>query len=427
MINNEDNEDFAEEIGAGGEETPAEDNGTPAEDNGASGGDVPGELNYEPIIGSYEHDDMFEQLIREARQRSEEKARISAEKAAAEDEEIFIAGDGETDEEDFAEDDEPQDEGAPEIMVSETPAKKQGRGLAQRIKDSEVLKPEVIKDMFFGSERGDGEHDIKFTPDGEASEVSDEDDIEDPVALDRRTRKRKLADPNKEKVIFSIEYMLTPDQALDGYMLFYNEFVKKKNIKLTLILGVLALVFLFSVIVSPKGYINYMLLLITLSIIALRWLNSSGAKRDAVMSAEEVKNDSYRLDFYNSRILLKASEFTGDKIYTYPPVMIRFEDIDLKVLDYEEIYVLIFKKSYVYTVPKSAMTEEQNRVFGGLLESILGDDYCEFYSRVRVAEEKAERRRQKRMTNQATAEDNGGEEQEDFAEFDGGDDDFEDE
>ena len=145
------------------------------------------------------------------------------------------------------------------------------------------------------------------------------------------------------------------------------------------------------------------------------------------MSAEEVKNDSYRLDFYNSRILLKASEFTGDKIYTYPPVMIRFEDIDLKVLDYEEIYVLIFKKSYVYTVPKSAMTEEQNRVFGGLLESILGDDYCEFYSRVRVAEEKAERRRQKRMTNQATAEDNGGEEQEDFAEFDGGDDDFEDE
>ena len=76
--------------------------------------------------------------------------------------------------------------------------------------------------------------------------------------------------------------------------------------------------------------------------------------------------------------------------------MIRFEDIDLKVLDYEELYVLIFKKNYVYTVPKSAMNDEQNRVFRRLLENILGDDYYEFYSREREAAERAVRRKKEK-------------------------------
>ena len=436
MINSEDKDELvSDDISSADNELSEE---TAADNVPVQEDQTDSDANYEPIIGSYTHDDMFEQLIKEARLRSEQKARIAAEKAAAEDEEIFIAGSGD-DESDSAENTAKQEEiggdddldngSEPEISISVNDSvKKQGSSIAGKIRNAEVLKPEVIKDMFFGSGRSDGDHDIKFTPDGEVSEEEfDDDDIEDPVALDRRTRKRKIADPNREKVIFSIDYMLTPDQALDGYMLFYNEFVKKKNIKLTLVLGLVALIFLFSVIISPKGYLNYMLLLITLSIIAMKWINSESAKKDAIISAEDVKNDSYKLDFYNSRILLKASEFTGDKIYNYPPVMIRFEDIELKVLDYEEIYVLIFKNSYVYTVPKSAMTEEQNKVFGGLLESILGDDYCEFYSRVKEAEEKAERRRQKRAakerpSDEVTEDHDDLNDLNDLSEFDGGED-----
>ena len=350
--------------------------------------------NYEPIIGSYTKDDIFKKLIEEARAKSDEKAREQAEKAADEDEEIFIAGDG-LDDDDFEDIPEEETEQAPDISVSVNETVKPKRaGIADRIKNSEVLKPEVIKDMFFGSREPDNDH--RFAPE-DAEEYEEEEDIEDPVVFDRNRKKRLAADPNQDKMIFSVEYMLTPDQALDGYMLFYNEFIKKSNIKLTMIMGILSLIFLLSVIVSPKGYLNYMLLLMSLSVIALKWLNSESAKKEALASADDVKNDSYRLDFYNSRILLKASELTGDKIYNYPPVMIRFEDIDLKILDYEELYVLIFKKNYVYTVPKNAMNDEQNRVFRKLLENILGDDYYEFYSREREAADRMERKKKKKL------------------------------
>ena len=369
------------------------DGGEGAVPESVSGGEP--DSSYEPIIGSYTKDDIFTKLIEEARAKSDEKAREQAEKAADEDEDIFIAGDGLDDDdfEDIPEEEEPGKKSAPDISVSvnET-AKPKKAGIADRIKNAEVLKPEVIKDMFFGSREPENDH--KFAPE-EAEVYDEEEDIEDPVVFDRNRKKRLAADPNQDKMIFSVEYMLTPDQALDGYMLFYNEFIKKSNIKLTFIMGILSLIFLFSVIISPKGYLNYMLLLMSLSVIALKWLNSESAKKEALMSADDVKNDSYKLDFYNSRILLKASELTGDKIYNYPPVMIRFEDIDLKVLDYEELYILIFKKNYVYTVPKNAMNDEQNRVFRKLLENILGDDYYEFYSREREAADRAERKKKK--------------------------------
>ena len=371
------------------------DNEAQAETAG-DGGDNEG---YEPIIGKYTKDDIFSKLIEEARARSDEKARAQAEKEAREDEEIFIAGDGLDDDdfEDIPDDEKEPEQPVPDISVSVNEAAKKKHGIADRIKNSEVLKPEVIKDMFFGSKEQESDH--RFAPEG-SSDYEEEEDPEDPVVFDRNRKKRIAADPNQDKMIFSVEYMLTPDQALDGYMLFYNEFIKKSNIKLTFAMGILALIFLFAVIVSPKGYLSYMLLLMTLSVIAMKWLGSESAKKEALRSADDVKNDSYVLDFYNSRILLKASELTGDTIYNYPPVMIRFEDIDLKVLDYEELYVLIFKKNYVYTVPKSAMNKEQNNVFRKLLESILGDDYYEFYSREREAAERAERRSKKKKSSE---------------------------
>lgn len=270
-------------------------------------------------------------------------------------------------------------------------AKSIGDGLKKKIKESELLKADTFKDMFFGTQ-DDGLSDKRSADDGQII-MSDADDIEefddyepedknDPVLFDKSRKKRITADPNQDKIIFSCEYMVTPDQALDGYMLFYNEFVKSKNIKWTLAFGVLAVLFLISIVASG-GYLNYLLMIVCLSVIAIKWLNSYSAKKNAVYSADDVKNDSYKLTFYNSRIVIEESELAGDKIYNYQPVMIRFEDIDLKVIDYEDLYVLVFKKDYIYTVPKDCMDEQMNEIFSKHLTNILGDDYFEYYSKAK--------------------------------------------
>ena len=252
-----------------------------------------------------------------------------------------------------------------------------------KLKSSELLDKAVLKDMFFGTgDKDAGKREVSAEGDEESKEQDDFDylDEEDEVQelFDKSRKKRMTADPKKDKKIFSIEYMITPEQAADGYELFYREFIKPKNVRFTIGFGIAAAVFLISGLVYPKSYLNWVLMLICLAVIGITWLNSSSARKEAVYSADAVKNDSYKLSFFNSRIVIEESELAGDRIYSYQPVMIRFEDIDLKVIDCGGLYVLIFKKDYIYTVPKSAMNEQMNEVFRRHLSNILGDDYREY-------------------------------------------------
>lgn len=252
-----------------------------------------------------------------------------------------------------------------------------------KLKNSELLDKAVLKDMFFGTgDKDAGKRGVSAEGDEESEEQDDFDylDEEDEVQelFDKSRKKRITADPKKDKKIFSIEYMITPEQAADGYELFYREFIKPKNVRFTIGFGIAAAVFLISGLVYPKSYLNWVLMLICLAVIGITWLNSSSARKEAVYSADAVKNDSYKLSFFNSRIVIEESELAGDRIYSYQPVMIRFEDIDLKVIDCGGLYVLIFKKDYIYTVPKSAMNEQMNEVFRRHLSNILGDDYREY-------------------------------------------------
>ena len=245
-----------------------------------------------------------------------------------------------------------------------------------KLKSSELLDKAVLKDMFFGTgDKDAGKRGVSADGDEESEE---QDDFEVQELFDKSRKKRITADPKKDKKIFSTEYMITPEQAADGYELFYREFIKPKNVRFTIGFGIAAAVFLISGLVYPKSYLNWVLMLICLAVIGITWLNSSSARKEAVYSADAVKNDSYKLSFFNSRIVIEESELAGDRIYSYQPVMIRFEDIDLKVIDCGGLYVLIFKKDYIYTVPKSAMNEQMNEVFRRHLSNILGDDYREY-------------------------------------------------
>ncbi len=281
---------------------------------------------------------------------------------------------------------EPEPEEIPEPEISVTriaqekldvaagAAKKGIKKVGKRIKNSDTLNPDTIRDMFFGDK-----------PDGEAvvtdTDAVQYDDIESDQLLFGK-KKHKPADPRGDKMLFRVMYMLTPEQVSEGYMLFYNEFVKKSNVKFTLIMGTFCLVFLIAILMAPQGYVSYLLLLIALVMIAFRWINTWSAKREALNAAQDVRNDSYKLSFHNSRILIEASEKVDDKIFNYPPVVIRFEDIDLRLLDYDDIYILVFRKDYIYVVPKESMTSRENEVFTTHLKNILGDDFYVFEKRV---------------------------------------------
>lgn len=318
-----------------------------------------GWLENEPVITRYSEqekkaiiDEMFSEIVAQA-----EASYISSKEAAAKQQK-----------------NEPEAEPEPDIQVTKRRNVRLS-DITDRIKNAEVLQPEVLKDMFFGSR----DNTPFLDPSEMDTDEDDEDDEDQPILFAKR--RRYTADVKKDRLIFETEYMLTPELAAEGYMLFFNEFVRKRNVKLTLVFGAVIVLLLICALLIPNSLIFYPLIFLCAAIVGIKWLGSMSARKDALASAERVINDSYRLSFYNSRIIIKASQLDGDTLYSYPPVMIRFEDIDLKVIDYDTIYVLVFRKDYVYTIPKSSLTDEMNKIFSGHLISILGDDYFEFFTR----------------------------------------------
>lgn len=278
----------------------------------------------------------------------------------------------------------------PQISVSVTrqridaaavTAKRGMRTVGRKLKNSETLKPEVIKDMFFGGSHGEPEiHEAE-----ERAALGEYDENEsDQLVFGKR--KKRDTDPRGDRMLFRIMYMLTPEQVTDGYMLFYNEFVRKRNVRFTLALSMLSLVFLVSILMVPDGMLSYLLLFACAAAVVMRWVNSISARHEAIAAADRVVNNSYKLSFYNSRIMIESSENDEDGEHSYPPVVIRFEDIDLKLLDYESIYVLVFRRSYLYVIPKESLDEREDRLFSEHLKNILGDDFYVFEKRAEFEE-----------------------------------------
>ena len=324
-------------------------------------------LNSEPIINSSRNrpkkpvDDLFSSIIAEAEANyeSSKKSGQPEDTSPPPEQEIVQPENG-------------------DVGMTVTKRKRSFRAsaFAKKIKNAEMFKPDVLKDMFFGS------HTQVQTDDTAVYDDDDDDyDEEEPALFDKRPR--YTADVKKDKLIFEAEYALTPEQAAEGYMLYHNEFVRRGNMKLSLLFATLSVLFLISILFSPRTPMLYVMFFLCILIIVVKWLASAGAKKEAVRAAERVRNDSYKLSFFSSRMIIKCSELSGDTLYTYPPVMIRFEDIDLKVIDYDDLYVLIFRGSMVYTIPKSSFSDRMNDVFTAHLMDILGDDYIEFFTRKR--------------------------------------------
>lgn len=259
---------------------------------------------------------------------------------------------------------------------------------------SSVFNKESMRDMFFGTSV-----DTKKTAKTVSEEIGKDDkvkeigentdvdineeyaDYDDELLFDKKRKRPIAVEAENDKKIFEIEYMITPEQSLDGYMLYYRNFIKKSNIKWTFTFLLFAAASMAATYFTSDNYFNYLLSIIFISLIVIKWLNSAGTKKNAIQSSEDVKNSTYKLSFYNSRIVIEESELEGDRVFNYIPITIRFEDIELKVIDYEEIYILIFKKDYIFIVPKKEMTESMNGRFKRHMENILGEDYHEFYDK----------------------------------------------
>ena len=105
----------------------------------------------------------------------------------------------------------------------------------------------------------------------ELEEVKAEEETVEETAENATATEEKQ--PEKEPVL-SFEYDVKNEEEERAFIAFQRKFVYAHNWKITAAFGVVAALFIVSIVRNPSGYLNWVLAFICLAIIVLTWYNT---------------------------------------------------------------------------------------------------------------------------------------------------------
>ena len=111
------------------------------------------------------------------------------------------------------------------------------------------------------------------------------------------------ADSFSEKPMLVLDYDVKNDEEDRAFRAYQKKFVYPHNWKVSAAFSVVAAAFIVSIIKSPGGYLNYVLLAISITAILLTWYNSYRIRKYLVKALKNLEDDKYRFT------LLYASGF----------------------------------------------------------------------------------------------------------------------
>ena len=151
------------------------------------------------------------------------------------------------------------------------------------------------------------------------------------------------------------------------------------NWKITAAFGVVAVLFIVSIVRNPSGYLNWVLAFICLAIIVLTWYNTRRIRKYLMQALKPLEDDKYVFTLYDDSFkieTLPTEEEKQEEDFTpVPPRIVGFEDISLNVLENDEMFIIILKKETIYVLAKRVMNEQQQETLRKTFSELLDSDY----------------------------------------------------
>ena len=210
----------------------------------------------------------------------------------------------------------------------------------------------------------------------------------------------------EKEPVLSFEYDVKNEEEERAFLAFQKKFVYAHNWKITAAFGVVAVLFIVSIVRNPSGYLNWVLAFICLAIIVLTWYNTRRIRKYLMQALKPLEDDKYVFTLYDDsfkietlpteeekqeedfRELLKEElaenkekaetlkqELTLLLIPKDPPRIVGFEDISLNVLENDEMFIIILKKETIYVLAKRVMNEQQQETLRKTFSELLDSDY----------------------------------------------------
>ena len=204
----------------------------------------------------------------------------------------------------------------------------------------------------------------------ELEEVKTEEAVETAEKAVDNADEVEEAQIEKEPVL-SFEYDVKNEEEESAFLACQRKFVYAHNWKITAAFGVVAVLFIVSIVRNPSGYLNWVLAFICLAIIVLTWYNTRRIRKYLMQALKPLEDDKYVFTLYDDSFkieTLPTEEEKQEEDFTpVPPRIVGFEDISLNVLENDE--------ETIYVLAKRVMNEQQQETLRKTFSELLDSDY----------------------------------------------------
>lgn len=203
--------------------------------------------------------------------------------------------------------------------------------------------------------------------DGAAKLVTDQGLTGDKYYVSEPWVDSKRLDGEEEEELSGIEirYDLRPEEARTAMKAFQKKTLFKKNIIYTVVLAILAVLYLQAVIRNPDYSMGKVLGVFSVLVIGLLWYLPARHISQTVKGIAQ-SNDTFTIEVSEVGFLIREE---GGKY------LIRYNTATVSVLELPEVFVVLVSKEKMFAIPKRCVPQERMEEIKSLMKQGLGDKY----------------------------------------------------
>ncbi len=180
------------------------------------------------------------------------------------------------------------------------------------------------------------------------------------------------------ELLTSFEYNVTNEEEEKAFLIFQKKYVYKHNWLVTALFGVIAVLFIISIVKNPGGYLNWVLMFICLFMIFATWFNTVRIRKYLISALKALEDDRYRFTLYEDSFKIETifteEEMQQEDFVPVKPRVVKFEDISLNIIENNEMFIIILKKETIYVLSKRVISEDDRKLLREKFSEVLGED-----------------------------------------------------
>lgn len=177
-----------------------------------------------------------------------------------------------------------------------------------------------------------------------------------------------------EEKIFEKEYSIPSDLFEKAFTQWQKKFVYPKTYIISFLFLLLAVVYIFSAVKDPQNTIAYVMIALCVGLAAVNWYNPRKIKRSLLEAVKAMSDEFYRMTLCETFIEISTvippqdtsdeekEIFGDDNPETIESTKLYFNS-GLKVIEYDEYFIIYQVKESFYIIPKSGFSDEEIEIF----------------------------------------------------------------